>query len=264
MISTCISRTLVALGAATILSACTETSGLAAGGTSIAIEAAPSPAVAALQGAGSKTFSNDLGDSITLTRAYLVIANAEVESGCGPNFSAALEGLFDFFIPAAQAHTVATPTATGEPHVINLLGADNLPAAIGSISPPLANYCGVHLDLLAADSDALGLPTGAGEPDMIGKTLHIEGSYTLAAGGSGAISISTGASLLGRDLLLPALVMISNSNRSGTVRFGINYDTWFNAVDLAALEAETAAQTNPTDINVGQVLQNVTASIHAL
>lgn len=264
MISKCIRRLGVALCASMILAACTETSGLASGGTSIQLSVTPLPSVNSTQSAGAKTFSNDLGDSITLTRVYLSIANAELEDSCGLSFIAAAESLFNFFIPGAHAHTETTPTATGEPHVIDLLAQDGLSINIGTVSPPVADYCGLHLDLLAADADTIGLPTGAGEPDMFGKTLYIEGTYTLAGGGSGAIHIDTGAALLGRDALLPALVSISSTSRSGIIETGINYDTWFNALDLSALETETAAQTSPTDISVGQLLQNVSASIHAL
>lgn len=248
------------------LSACSSSSGSASAGTQVNISASPSPINTATQAAGAKTFtfSSAPGDSITLTRAYLVISSATIESSCGASFSASLEGILDFLISPVSAHTTTTPTSTGEPYVINLLADDNQSVSIGNLSPPTDDYCGLRLDLLAADADAVNLPIGSGEPDMVGKTIHIEGTYSLSGGGSGNIHMSTGASLINRDVMLSALLMISGSNLNGQVDIGINYDTWFNGVDLATLETETASQTNPTDTNVGLVLQNITASIHQL
>jgi hypothetical protein len=244
------------------LNACTETSGLASAGTSIEFDAAPSPSIASLQGAGAKTFSNDLGDSITLTKAYLVLANVEVQTNCGGSFSVKAEDVLNFFVPAAYAHTEATPTATGEPYVIDLLSADNNAIAIGSVSPPVSDYCGISIDLLAADSDSFNLPTTSGAPNMVGKTVYIEGSYTLSGGASGNILISTGATLFKRDLALSPGISISPHAPTASVSLAIQYDTWFHAVDMAALQTETASGTSPLDPQVIRVMQNISASLH--
>jgi hypothetical protein len=130
------------------------------------------------------------------------------------------------------------------------------------MSPAVADYCGVDIDMFAADADALNLPTAPGEPDMIGRTVYIEGSYTLSGGGAtGNIKIDTGATLINRKLFLSALMMISASSPTGSVDLGINYDTWFDTVDMEALVAESAAKAGD---NYNQVLQNITASIHQL
>jgi hypothetical protein len=247
------------------LNACTETSGLASGGTSIDISAAPSPANIAAQSAGAKTFNNDLGDSITLTRAYLVLTNAEVKSSCGASFSVDAEDILNFLLPTAHAHTEATPTATGEPYVLDLLTADNNAIAIGSVSPPVDDYCGLSIDLIAADADTFNLPSASGAPNMVGKTVYIEGSYTQApanGGNSGQILVSTGATLTKRDLALSPTVSISRSTPGANISVAIQYDTWFNAVDLAVLENETATGTSPLDPQVIQLMQNISASIH--
>jgi hypothetical protein len=190
-----------------------------------------------------------------------VISNATIETSCGASFSAALDGLLNIVMPQAYAHTSATPTSTGEPYVINLMAVDNAAIAIGSMSPSVADYCGVDVDLFAADADAYNLPVAAGEPDMVGKTLYIEGSYTLDGGATGMIKIDTGATLINRELTLGALMMISAANPTAAVSLGINYDTWFDAVDLMALELEAAAKAGD---NYNQVLQNITDSIHQL
>jgi len=242
--------------------ACGSSSGSASDGTRVVIRATPTPANSIAQNAGIKTFSNDLGDSITLNKAYLVLSSATIESACGPTFSAVLESIFTWIIPAAQAHTTTTPTSTGVPFVFDLLGADSIPIVIGELSPPQQNYCGLRIDMLAADDDAINLPNGIADPDMIGKSIFIEGSFALAGGGNGNIHISSTATLTNRDLLLSTVLEISADNPDDGVDIEINYDTWFNAVDLALLETETASFTNPSDINVNRVLQNVIESIH--
>ena len=244
------------------LSACGSSSGSASSGTQVDINAAPLPASMVMQDAGAKTFVNDLGDTVTLNKAYLVLSSATIESDCGVTFTAFAEQLISILISNANAHTTTTPTSTGEPYVINLLGTDNSATGIGRLSPPENDYCGVRLDMLAADEDTANLPTGTGEPEMIGKSIYIEGSYTLAVGGSGAIHLSSGAALSNRDLLLSALLLISDNNKDGKIGIGVNYDTWFNMVDLALLESATVTFASPVDPNVSRVLQNIVESIH--
>ncbi|RKZ64739.1 MAG: hypothetical protein DRQ44_09000 [Gammaproteobacteria bacterium] len=246
------------------LSACTSSSGSSSAGTQVTISVAPSPANVAAMPAGAKTFTVN-GNEIILTKAYLVISSATIETDCSAmSFRAALDGMLDIVVPVANAHTTSTPTSTGEPYVINILGVDGGLNNIGALSPPAADYCGVDVDISAADADASNLPdAGAGEPDMIGKTLFIEGTYTPAGGLTGNILMSTGTTLINRNLLLSALMMISPNNLNGSVKIAINYDTWFDAVDLNILENEVAAPTDSSSEGY-KVLQNITNSIHQL
>jgi hypothetical protein len=265
MISKSIDHLLAALLVMLTLNACTETSGLASGGTSIDFDAAPSPSIATPQNAGAKTFSNDLQYSITLTRAYLVLTNIEVRNDCDKDFSVDAEDILNFFLPTAQAHTIATPTATGEPYVVNLLAEDNSGISIGSVSPPTGNYCGATIELIAADEDSFNLPTGAGEPDLVGKSLFIEASYTQSAangGNSGSILINTSASLRKRELLLSPAISIEPGTPSAELSLAIQFDTWFNNVDLATLQTELTSGFNPLATNTNQMLTNITGSIH--
>ena len=111
--------------------------------------AAPSPATLPAMAAGAKTFTTDLGDTVTITKAYMVIASTTIETSCDDSFYASLnhmlresvDGALDMVIPSAHAHTTATPTSTGEPHVIDILAEDDTPVAIGSMSPSVADYC---------------------------------------------------------------------------------------------------------------------------
>jgi hypothetical protein len=249
------------------MAGCTSSSSSGSGSSSVtevSMSAAPAASLTrpVTVSADEKRFRNSSDDAtIVLTRAYLVIANTTIETSCGASFSAALDGLLDIVMPQAYAHTSATPTSTGEPYVIDLLAADNAAIAIGSMSPSVADYCGVDVELFAADEDANYLPEAAGAPDMVGKTVYIEGSYTPDGGATGVIAIDTGAALINRNLSLSALMMISAEDPTAAVSLGINYDTWFDAVDLKALESESAAKAGD---NYNQLLLNITNSIHQL
>jgi len=235
-----------------VLSACSSSSSSTSDATRVEISAAPLPANAATMPAGAKTFTNDLNDSITINTAYLVISSVTIETECDASFSAALDGLLNLIIPAAHAHTESTPTSTGAPHVIDLLAVDGGDIEIGELSPPTGDFCGADIDMLAADADAENLPAGAGDPDMIGKTVYVEGTYDV---GALPFTISSGVTLINRELLLSALMIIDKDDSEGTIDLAINYDTWFDAVDMAMLAAGDAGELNA-------VLQNVTNSIH--
>ena len=258
-------NTLLATLLVVSLTACSSSSstGGSSSVTAVSMSAAPSPSSATILPAGTKVFTTAENHTITLTKAYLVISSTTIETSCGATFSAALEKVLDVIVPQAHAHTTTTPTSTGVPYVIDLLAADNAAVSIGGMSPAVADYCGVDIDLFAADDDAINLPSGS-EPDMIGRTVYIEGEYSLDGGaGAGDIKIDTGATLINRKLLLSALMMISASTPSGSISLAINYDTWFDAVDLVLLDSEVEP---PTDINSEgfKVLQNITNSIHQL
>jgi hypothetical protein len=148
------------------LSACNSSSstGDSAAVTAVSMSAAPSPANAPVMMPGNKVFTTAEGHTVTLTKAYLVISSTTIETSCGATFSAALDGVLDILVPSAHAHTTTTPTSTGVPYVINLLAQDNKAESIGGMSPAVGDYCGVDVDIFAADDDAINLPTASGEP----------------------------------------------------------------------------------------------------
>lgn len=236
--------------------------------TSVNVSITTSPARSAALGGGPKNMFNSEADIIILNKAYLVISSTTIVTDCSglPIYSELWEGLLNGIIPQAHAHTASTPTSTGVPYVIDLLAhPDNLMIPIGGMSPSVGNYCGADIDLLAADVDAENLPVGP--PSMIGKSLYIEASYIQAPGNGGATGdfiIDTSAALSQRNLLLSALMMISENSPDGSIAIGINYDTWFDAVDLAMLDADTATGTDPNDASVIQLMQNISASIKQL
>jgi len=201
--------------------------------------------------AGNKTFGNSEGITITITRAYIDIGSVELESDCGNSEFAQLpQKILGWFIPTANAHSASTPTRIGEPHVISITGADLEAIELGSIAPAAGTYCGATVELTAADDDATGLPDDA---DMIGRSVHIEGSYSKPGDGSAtAFSFNSSVDLEHAHRLFAGRLTLNSGNRSADIIFDIYYQDWFNGVDPAMLAdpAQTA-----------QLLANISESV---
>lgn len=248
-------RSCLLAAGALLLTACGGGSGggSQSAGTQAVFTASTSPAVAAALPAGSKTIVNDLGDTIVLEKAYLVLSNLNMETSCtGSSFYVSIDKLLDGLFPAAYAHTVATPTSTGVPVVIDILAADNAAVTLGQTSPPVGDYCGLTLNLDVADDDAENLPAGAGEPDMVGRSLYLQGTEN-----GNPFTFSVSVAMIERKLLFNAPVSLTSANRTAQAAIAINYDSWFQGVDPAGLD--------DTDLNKpasNQLLQNITASLH--
>jgi len=190
------------------------------------------------QPAGEKTFLNSEGTSIRLTRAYVVFSSITLESSCDSTAFAQLDltaiprALVNLLIPSAEAHTTATPTQTGEPHVLNLLAADMQSVDIGELAPPAGSYCGITANLSAADGDAAGLPT---DFNMVGKTLHIEGQ-ALVGDVAVPFSLETSIAFLPASIPLDEQLVLDSSHRIAAISLSIHYQRWFDGINLTSLD----------------------------
>lgn len=203
-----------------------------------------------------KQFSNDQspGVSIELTSAYLTISEMDLRTNCSTNpFARLLDTMYELVIPVAHAHTESTPTKIGEPLVVNVLNPDIEELEFGHFSPPPASYCGITVHMHPADVDSRGLPT---TPDMIGKVLHIEGSYddTIVAG---TFNIDIVLEPEHADIAFPAEIVLSATNLTDEAHLNIEYNTWFNGFDATAIANLEAGDLT----TVQQFLDNITASI---
>jgi hypothetical protein len=192
--------------------------------------------------AGRKEFDNNEGMRIAITRAYLVIGSVVLENNCDSSAFARIDlqalprAIVNLLIPSAQAHTSATPTQTGEPNVINLLAADLAGVDIGDLAPSADDYCGITVNMSAADEDAVGLPE---DVDMIGKTLHIEGSASigsLAPDIALPFVIETTVALLPASIAFDEALTLDSSHRNAAVTLQINYQRWFDGVDFISID----------------------------
>jgi hypothetical protein len=237
-----------------VLSACSSSSSSSSDdATSVEIAVAPLAANTVTVSSDTKEFTAlSTGTIIVLEKAYLVFSSVTIETDCDVTFTKVIDGLFNIIIPVAHAHTEATPTSTGAPYVIDLLGVDGTDTELGELSPPTGDYCGAEIDFQAADSDAANLPAGADDPDMIGKTLYIEGTYDT---GTGAVDFDFSTSInLSRKLALSTLMVIDSDDPDGEVEMVINYDTWFDNIDMFDFASGVS-------LEVSDVLTNITESI---
>jgi len=187
--------------------------------------------------AGAKTFRNSENTQITLSKAYLVMWSVQLETDCqAHNFTK----LFNFLLPAAQAHAEATPTKLDTPNVINLLAEDSVEIKLGTIQPPPNTYCGVSIEFAKADEDAHGLPE---DVNMVNRTVYLEGQYSLSgSNNSGVFTLDTAKTLLPKYALLKEPLNLSASNLSGRVSVSVRYDRWFDGLNLPVLATDEAQQ----------------------
>lgn len=204
------------------------------------------------QGDGApRSFKSSLGYQITLTRAYVTIGSVEIVP-C-PSAASRLRGAL---LRSAYAHTAASPTRVGTPHVESLLRADFAPLELGDIGPPPGAYCGALVAVSQADADAEGLPA---DVSMVGKSLYLEGTYVPPAGGAAkAFAIvslvrQTATITLMSEAGVVAPLKLDAATSEGQLNIGINYDGWLDGVDFATMSAEAQAQ---------KVADNALGSIH--
>jgi len=231
------------LGLVGLLTACgggsggSTTTGITANFNATHYQTAATGERLALSG-NSRTFTNSEGVQITLTQAYLTIWSVRLDSECSDiSFSAWLEAFGNVLLPTAQAHTDTTPTQLGVPNVLSLLNPDLAEIPLGNVTPPPDQYCGLTVELLKADDDAVGLPE---EIDMVNRLLYLEGSY-LSPGSNTAVPfiLDTGKAAVPRKVLLSAPLSLSADNRTANLTLGIEYDRWFNGIDFNDLQSET-------------------------
>lgn len=252
-------KLLVALTSTLLISACSSTD--TTPGTEVHAHMTHSPAAAppapgVTEGASSKTITLSSGDTIELTSAYLTISEMDLRTNCSTNpFARLLDTMYELVIPVAHAHTESTPTKIGEPLIVNVLNPDTEELEFGHFSPPPDSYCGITVHMHPADVDSRGLPTTV---DMVGKVLHLEGTYTGTSTLTFLINISIEPEHA--DIVFPAAIELSATNLTGEAHLNIEYNTWFNgltATDIVDLEADPI--TNQTALQ--QLLDNITASI---
>ena len=183
----------------------------------------------------------------------------ELRTSCSPGqpFAQIMDTLYELLIPTADAHTESTPTRIGEPLVVNVLNPDTEELEFGHFSPPPASYCGITVHMHPADADSRGLPS----PDMAGKVIRLEGTYTVTGGSTTTFLIELSDHLEHADIEFPAAIVLSASNLSGEAHLNIEYNTWFNgltATDIAELDINGPG--NPT---ARQMLEdNIVHSLH--
>lgn len=186
-----------------------------------------------------RNFTTDLGYGVLLEQGYITLASVEIQA-C-PSTSAAIERLV---VSVAQAHTEASPTRLGEPHVESLLRADLEATDIGELNPPPGGYCLATVHFGPADDDATGLPENV---EMVGLTVYLKGTF-LAPGEHESQPfeiMSSGAEdamlTLWEDATSNASLSLSAESPSGRLDIALLYDGWLDGIHLATETDEDMA-----------------------
>ena len=247
---------LVSISCLLLFSACSSTDSTPGTEVHAHVTHLPPAATVTTTATPGKQFVNDNNVTIELTSAYLTLSEMDIRTNCSPPaFTRLLDTMYDLLIPTAQAHTESTPTKLGEPLVVNVLNPDTEELEFGHFSPPPASYCGLTVHMHPADVDARGLPTTF---SMIGLVLRIEGSYDDGLGGGPVqFTVETTVEPEHADIAFPAMINLSASNLSGEAHLNIEYNTWFDGFNSAAMAALVTADPSA----VTQLLDNITASI---
>jgi len=248
-------KLLVSLACLLLVSACSSTDTTPGTEVHAHVTHLPPATTVTTTATPGKRFDNDQGVTIELTSAYLTLSEMDIRTSCGASpFARLLDGIYKLVIPTAHAHTESTPTKLGEPLVVNVLNPDTEELEFGHFSPAAGNYCGITVHMHPADVDARNLPTTL---SMVGLVLHIEGNYD-SGGGAVAFTVETAIEPEHADVAFPATIALSASNLSDEAHLNIEYNTWFNGFDSAAMADLAAAD----PAAVAALLDNITASIH--
>ena len=185
-----------------------------------------------------RTFTNNVGQEITITKGYIVLSSRELH--------ACQTARIFSFIPSAYAHGGSSATRDGAPIVEDVMRADLEMLNLGSMQPPNGHYCELEITLGAADADAENLPN---DVDLVGKSLWLEGEYHAGSGHKDFIIRSSAEVTREIDLELN----LSADHRDHNITIGMAYDTWFEDVDFTKM-----SQDQISDL----VLHNIAHSLH--
>ncbi|WP_394842695.1 hypothetical protein LZC95_37185 [Pendulispora brunnea] len=227
--------TLTALTISLPLVSAVACSGSDSDGVSVAVDLeAPS---STKQSMVSKTWTTDLGFTVTLQDAYLATGSVEIV----PCASAAQRlRLKDFFaVREAHAHVEGSPTKLGIPVVESLLAAGGTRVHVGTMAPPPNSYCQVRYGIHAADGDAVGLPS---DVSMVGKSLYLRGTYSRAGGQPVAFEASS-SNALEVTASVGETTLSSGGTQSAVLVVRKVADTWFDGIAFDTASPDDIART---------------------
>lgn len=192
-----------------------------------------------------QTFYTDAGKRIDLENGFLSIAPLGLVA-C-PTVTATLgRWLGNFLLSSAWAHGSGVEAPAG---VMDVAEAEDTVLALGHLPATPGRYCSIELELARLPASAPGANEGAllyvapcyypdsgTIPDVPGlPTQPDEVNHSCYQ-----IPVPGPESIL--RLQLPAPLVLDSSRRRASIRLRVEYDTWFDGVDVEALAAGDAAQ----------------------
>lgn len=196
----------------------------------------------------SRSFTNDRGDRILLTRAQVTLNSVEIfpcPEGAAWRWLRELSP-----IGTAYAHSASSPRQLGTPHVSSLERPDGEALELGTLRPPPGRYCRVHLIFGPADEDAMGLPADGA---MAGRTLLLEGEILAADGEGSRLFRLESSGISNAELSLEGLTLSAEELESEQL-ISLAYDHWLDGVSPLAPDAATQVQSNlARSVTIGSV-----------
>jgi hypothetical protein len=186
----------------------------------------------------ARHFTNDQGDFITLTRAYVTLVSVEISPCPEPTALRWLRELSP--IGTAYAHTESSPLRLGTPHVSSLEQPDGERLPLGTLRPPPGRYCRAHLIFAPADADAERLPS---DGSMENRTLLLEGEVLLAGEQTARAFRLESSGIVNAELPLAELTLSAEELESQQL-ITLAYDRWLDGLSPLATDAAAQALRN--------------------
>lgn len=203
------------------------------------------------EGVGSQTpednpagrrFVTDSGMQVSLSYAYLTVSQVTLVP-C-ENTTRRVQFLWRGDV---RAHGVTSATVMASPFVNGLERPDLEQASLGTLKPPPGAYCALNVRFEPADADAARLPV---EPDMVGQTLRMVGSWQLPSQNEPQDLFVSTALVAQVQLPFPdGALVLDEASAHPTVRLTLHYDQWLDTVaatqgdpDLMAMSILQAMQ----------------------
>jgi hypothetical protein len=188
---------------------------------------------------GGRQFVTDRGYGVTLTRAYVVVRTVQLVP-CDATAQSFGRRVRDFFVleRSAFAHSTGVPDFVGVASVDDLMLADGTTSDIGVMQVLDRDHCAVNVLLGPAPDSALHLP---GDISMVGRTLHLEGSFRPPGGGDDKPLLIETSEALPRLVPISRLSLASGHATAQLTVVHFAYERWLDGMDLDAIDAEAAA-----------------------
>jgi hypothetical protein len=189
----------------------------------------------------------DMGYRVALERALMAVGRVELIR-CD-NFVMDLRELFG---PGrARAHVLDTPTSLGIPLILDLMESAGTPQFAGTMKPPPGHYCGIRVQGMPADQDAVGLTDE--NLDMMQHSVLIAGQVKDELTGDETPLFARIWEVLECEMLFDR-PLVFDGPLLESVSIRIDHTKWFDGIDFALQDQDAVRE---------QITVNVRSSLQA-
>ncbi len=187
-----------------------------------------------------QTFYTAEGKRIDLENGFLSLSIVGLNA-CPSALSDVTKVLAGFFVGSAYAHGSAVEAPEG---VVDVSKSDGTRFNLGQLPAMPGSYCGVELELLPLPQDAPGGDVGA--LTYLSPCYYPDSNTLAQVPGAPVqpdevrhscykISVVTAAPVV--RVSFPSPLTLGDGKRNANITIKIEYDTWFDGVDVPALSA---------------------------